>query len=87
MQGSVGLITSYLEPPLIVTELAGQEGVERVVRFLLQAAIHENVNYFSFLLILKPKPTNTNRNGDISIPILNRFQAQTSRATPLWQFG
>lgn len=55
--GSFRLLTSYLEPPLIVTELAGQEGVERVVRFLLQAAIHKNMNYFPFLLILKPKPT------------------------------
>lgn len=40
----------------MLTELAGQEGIERIICLLLKAAIHENMNYFSLLLILKAKP-------------------------------
>lgn len=77
-QGLVGLLTSYLEPPFIVAELAGQEGVERVVCFLLQAAIHENVDYFPLLLVLEPKPTkHKQQRGNFNLPNLNRLKAET----------
>lgn len=47
---------SYLKSPFIFTEFASQESIEGIVGFLLKAAIHENVNDFSLLLILKSKP-------------------------------
>lgn len=53
-----GGLLSYLESPLIAAELASQESIERVVGFFLQAAIHENVNNLSLLLVLQPKPKN-----------------------------
>lgn len=46
----------HLEPPLVGAELASQKGVERVVGLLLQAAVHQDVNDLSLLLILKPQP-------------------------------
>lgn len=50
-----GGLLSYLESPFIAAELASQESVERVVGFFLQAAIHEDVNNLSLLLVLQPK--------------------------------
>lgn len=83
----MALWESHLKPPLIGTEPASQERVERVVRFLLKAAVHEDVHDFSLLLVLQSKPMGTN--GTEKLPPgtgghkrrgASSHQAQVSRA-------
>lgn len=47
----------------MLTELASQESIERVVGFLLKAAIHENMNDLPLLLLLQSKPAEQRRRG------------------------